>query len=71
MVFQSSFPVSVGLLLTPWRLSHEGLVAALVALGAAIWLYVALRLLRTLPAWLLMLQAALYVGYVGYVLTRL
>jgi cation:H+ antiporter len=71
MVFQSSFPVSVGLLLTPWRLSHEGLVAALVALGAGIWLYVALRLLRTLPAWLLMLQAALYVGYVGYVLTHL
>ena len=71
MVFQSSFPVSVGLLLTPWRLSHEGLVAALVALGAGVWLYVALRLLRTLPAWLLMLQVALYVGYVGYVLTRL
>ena len=71
MVFQSSFPVSVGLLLTPWRLSHEGLVAALVALGAGLWLYVALRLLRTLPAWLLMLQVALYVGYVGYVLTRL
>lgn len=71
MVFQSSFPVSVGLLLTPWRLSHEGLVAALVALGAGVWLYVALRLMRTLPAWLLMLQATLYVGYVAYVVTRL
>jgi cation:H+ antiporter len=71
MVFQSAFPVSVGLLLTPWRLSHEGLVAALIALGAGVWLYVAVRLFRTLPAWLLMLQLVLYVGYVGYVLTRL
>lgn len=71
MVFQSSFPVSVGLLLTPWRLSHEGLVAALVALGAGVWLYTAVRWMRTLPAWLLMLQAALYLGYVGYVVTRL
>jgi hypothetical protein len=46
-------------------------VAALVALGAGIWLFAAVRWLRTLPAWLLMLQAVLYVGYVGFVLTRL
>jgi cation:H+ antiporter len=71
MVFQSSFPVSVGLLLTPWHLSQEGLVAALVALVAGIWLYVAIRLVRTLPAWLLMLQVVLYAGYVVYVLTRI
>jgi cation:H+ antiporter len=71
MVFQSSFPVSVGLLLTPWHLSQDGLVAAVVALVAGVWLYVAVRMLRTLPAWLLMLQVALYAGYVGYVLTRI
>jgi cation:H+ antiporter len=71
MVFQSSFPVSVGLLLTPWHLSQEGLVAALVALAAGIWLYVAVRLFRTLPAWLLMLQVVVYAGYVVYVLTRI
>ena len=71
MVFQSSFPVSVGLLLTPWHLSQDGLVAAVVALAAGVWLYVAVRMLRTLPAWLLMLQVVLYVGYVGYVLTRI
>jgi len=71
MVFQSSFPVSVGLLLTPWHLSQEGLVAALVALAAGIWLYVAVRLFRTLPAWLLMLQVVVYAGYVVYVLIRI
>ena len=71
MVFQSSFPVSVGLLLTPWHLSQEGLVAALVALAAGSWLYVAIRWMRVLPAWLLMLQVVLYAGYVAYVLTRI
>ena len=34
MVFQSSFPVGVGLLLTPWRLSGAALVAAVIALAA-------------------------------------
>jgi cation:H+ antiporter len=71
MVFQSSFPVSVGLLLTPWHLSHEGLVAAVVALVAGAWLYVAVRWMRTLPVWALTAQATLYVGYVVYVVTRL
>lgn len=70
MVFQASFPVTVGLLLTPWRLSHDGLVAAVVSLVAASWLYVAVRLFRTLPAWLLAAQVVLYGGYLVYVLTR-
>jgi cation:H+ antiporter len=67
----TELPVSVGLLLTPWHLSQDGLVAAVVALVAGVWLYVAVRMLRTLPAWLLMLQVVLYAGYVGYVLTRI
>jgi cation:H+ antiporter len=71
MVFQASFPVTVGLLLTPWRLTHDALVAAIVSLVAAAWLYVAVRLVRTLPAWLLAAQVALYAGYLVYVLTRL
>jgi len=71
MVFQASFPVTVGLLLTPWRLTHDALVAAIVSLVAAAWLYVAVRLVRTLPAWLLAVQVVLYGGYLIYVLTRL
>ena len=71
MVFQASFPVTVGLLLTPWRLTHDALIAAVISLAAGAWLYVAIRLVRTLPAWLLLLQVVLYVGYLAYVLTRL
>ncbi|MEO8293833.1 MAG: sodium:calcium antiporter, partial [Actinomycetota bacterium] len=71
MVFQSSFPVSVGLLLTPWHLSHEGLVAALVALvaGSALWLQIRFRGRLTGPA--LLGQGVFYAGYVAYVATKL
>jgi cation:H+ antiporter len=71
MVFQSSFPVSVGLLLTPWHLAHEGLVAAAVALvaGAVLWLQIRFRGRLTGPA--LLLQGVFYAGYVAYVATKL
>jgi cation:H+ antiporter len=71
MVFQSSFPVTIGMLLTPWHLTQEGLVAGGLALGAGLLLYLVIRLKQTLPAWLLVTQGVLYVGYIGYVLTRI
>jgi len=71
MVFQSSFPVTIGLLFTPWELSGEALVAALVALTAGSVLYATLRFRERLSAPLLMVQGVFYLGYVGYVLTRL
>jgi cation:H+ antiporter len=71
MVFQSSFPVTVGLLLTPWELAHEALVAAVVALLAGSVLYVTLRVRGRLSARLLLLQGVFYVAYVAYVATKL
>jgi len=71
MVFQSSFPVTVGLLLTPWELAHEALVAACVALLAGSVLYLTLRFRGRLSARLLLLQGVFYVGYVAYVVTKL
>jgi len=71
LVFQAVFPVSVGLLLTPWRLSGEALVAALVALGAAALLYTTLLVRGRLGAGLLLLQGAIYVAYVAYLVPRL
>ncbi|HZD80199.1 MAG TPA: sodium:calcium antiporter [Actinomycetota bacterium] len=70
MVFQSSFPVTVGLLLTPWHLAHEALVAASIALAAGFVLYVTIRTRRRFTAPLLLAQGIFYVGYVTYVLTR-
>jgi cation:H+ antiporter len=71
MVFQSSFPVTIGLLLTPWRLEGPALVAALIALAAGSVLWLTVRLRGRLTARLLLLQGVFYVGYVAYVVTRL
>jgi cation:H+ antiporter len=70
MVFQSSFPVTVGLLLTPWHLAHEALVAAAIALTAGAVLYGTIRFRRRFTAPVLLLQGAFYAAYVIYVLTR-
>jgi len=71
MVFQSVFPVTVGLLLTPWELAHEALVAATIALVAGSVLYATLRIRGRLTAPLLLVQGVFYVGYVAYVVTKL
>ena len=71
MVFQSSFPVTVGLLLTPWVLEGPALVAAFTALAAGGVLWLTLRIRGRLSAPLLMFQGVFYVGYVAYVLTKL
>ncbi len=70
MVFQSSFPVTIGLLLTPWELAHESLVAASVALAAGSVLYLTVRFRGGLGAPLLLAQGAFWGGYLVYVLTR-
>jgi len=71
LVFGTVFPVSIGLLLTPWRLSGDSLAAALVALGAAILLYGSLRIRGRMSARLLLVQGLFYAVYVGFVLARL
>ena len=71
MVFQSSFPVTIGLLLTPWHLEGPALVAAVLALvaGSVLWLQVRLR--GRLSGKMLLFQGIFYVGYVVYVVTQL
>jgi cation:H+ antiporter len=70
MVFQSSFPVTIGLLLTPWELNGFALVAGLVALAAGGVLWLTLRIRGRLSAPLLLAQGVFYVGYVAYVITK-
>jgi cation:H+ antiporter len=71
MVFQASFPVTVGLLFTEWRLDQTGLVAAVIALAAGGVLWATLRFRGRLSAPLLLIQGVFYVGYVAYVLKRI
>jgi cation:H+ antiporter len=75
LVFQSSFPVTIGLLLTPWRFTGSGnldeLVAAIVALVAGSVLWISVKVRGSLAAPLLLFQGLFYAGYVVFVLARL
>jgi len=71
MVFQSSFPVTIGLLLTPWHLSGDALVAALVALAAGSILWVTLMVRGRFSSRGLLFQGLLFGGYAAYVIARI
>jgi len=71
MVFQSTIPVTIGVLLTPWQLGQYGTVAAVFALlsGALIWFQLRTRAKdNSLPLSSLMLGGSLYLVFIGYVL---
>ena len=70
MVFQSTIPVTVGVLLTPWILGPFGTVAAVFALASGLLIYLQLRF-RTrgdaLPLSSLVIGGSLYVVFIVYV----
>lgn len=68
MVFQSCIPVSVGILLTPWKLEPRALASAAVALFSVCVVYAVMRLTRRLSPYLLLLGAPLYAGWLCYAL---
>src|SRR2546427_8631789 len=71
MVFQSTFPVTIGVLLTPWQLAQFGTVAAVFALLSGLLIWVQLRMRareNALPLSSLMVGGSLYVVFIGYVL---
>ncbi len=70
MVFQSTIPVTIGVLLTPWQLGQFGTLAAVFALvsGAIIYLQLRFRAREdTLPLSSLVAGGAFYVIFLGYV----
>jgi cation:H+ antiporter len=70
MVFQSTIPVTIGVLLTPWELGRFGTVAAVFALvsGLVIWIQLRLRAREnSLPLSSLMFGGSLYVVFLIYV----
>jgi len=71
MVFQSTIPVTLGVLLTPWELGPYGTVAAVFAIvsGFVIWVQLRFRVKGdALPLSSLMVGGSLYVVFIGYVL---
>ena len=51
MVFQSTFPVSIGLVFTTWHLTGDALVAGVLALVSGAVFYMTLRIRHTLTWW--------------------
>jgi cation:H+ antiporter len=71
MVFQSTIPVTIGVLLTPWELGRFGTIAAVFALISGLLIWVQLRLRsrdNSLPLSSLMLGGSLYVLFIAYVI---
>ena len=80
MVFQSTIPVTIGVLLTPWDLGPAsqgwpfGVLTAVFALLSGLLVYAQLRMRtreNSLPLSSLMLGGSLYVVFLGYVLWRI
>ncbi len=67
MVFQSTFPVSIGLLFTTWRLDRPSLVAGALALVSGTVFYLTLRRRHSLTWWSLGGAGSLYFAYLIYV----
>jgi cation:H+ antiporter len=67
MVFQSTFPVSVGLVFTSWQLTGDALVAGLLALVSGTVFYLTLRIRHTLTWWSLGGAGSVYFVYLVYV----
>jgi cation:H+ antiporter len=71
MVFQATFPVSIGLVFTSWRLDFVAGTAAVIALVAGAVLFVTTKIRKRLLGWLLLAQGIFYVGFVIFVLRRI
>ena len=66
MVFQSTFPVSIGLIFTSWQLTRTGLVSGLLALTSGIVFSAQLRLRHKLTWFTLCGAGSMYAAYLVY-----
>ncbi len=64
MVFQSTFPVSVGLLFTEWQLTGMALFSAVIAIVSAVALYLSLLVKKSVSPYVLLLGGGLYIVFV-------
>jgi cation:H+ antiporter len=68
MVFQSTFPVSIGLLFTSWQLTRTGLVSGALALISGLVFYLQVRVRHTLTWWTLGGAGSMYALYLVYLI---
>ncbi|HEY1332521.1 MAG TPA: sodium:calcium antiporter [Actinomycetota bacterium] len=68
MVFQSSFPVTIGLLFTPWQLTGDAVLSAAIALFVGLVLLIVVRIRGTLTVPVLVAPCVLYAAFVAVVI---
>jgi cation:H+ antiporter len=64
MVFQSSIPVSIGLLFTSWRLEPINIASILIAMGSSFWLFYCLRRNNGISYRVMLASGCLYALYI-------
>jgi cation:H+ antiporter len=64
MVFQSSIPVSIGLMFTNWTLWWINIASMFFAIAAILLIYLEMRTYKVLSYKSLMLSGAFYIAYV-------
>lgn len=63
MVFQSSIPVSIGLLFTEWSLAPINIASIVIALAAAGWMYYNVKVRKAMDYKVMLTSGSLYVLY--------
>lgn len=63
MVFQSSFPVSIGLVFTHWQLAPINIASILIALSASAWLFISIRRKGGISYKVMLASGSLYILY--------
>ncbi len=71
MVFQSTFPVSVGLLFTEWKIEGFALISALIALSLGSFYFLVIKIFRKIHPALLLLSGLCYIFYILAVIISL
>jgi len=64
MVFQSSFPVSIGLVFTHWQLAPINIASILIALTASAWMFISIRRKGGISYRVMLASGSLYLLYI-------
>ena len=64
MVFQASFPVSIGLLFTDWHLELINIVSIVIALGSSAWMYYCVKSKGGISYVTMLASGSLYLIYI-------
>lgn len=64
MVFQSSFPVSVGLLFTAWSLEAVNIASIIIAMLASAWMFISIRQKNGISYKVMLASGSLYIVYI-------